>query len=183
MIEATKRYADAKGYAKDRFEFQMLYGIRRDLQTALVSEGYRMRIYVPFGKQWFPYFMRRLGERPANVGVRAPGDVSARGRRACACWRAWACRSQPVPSRPPTIPGEMHQRVSASQHRLRIDPFLEPVQSGAGRAEEHRRNAGAAENRGIGPEAHADDRARVTAPLPACGHEQPRQLVRRRRIS
>jgi proline dehydrogenase len=49
------------------FEFQMLYGIRRDLQARLVSEGHRMRIYLPFGRQWFPYFMRRLGERPANV--------------------------------------------------------------------------------------------------------------------
>ena len=68
MIEATKAYAAEKGYAKDRFEFQMLYGIRRDLQTSLVGEGYRMRIYVPFGQQWFPYFMRRLGERPANIG-------------------------------------------------------------------------------------------------------------------
>ena len=46
----------------------MLYGIRRDLQAALVADGYRMRIYLPFGQQWFPYFMRRLGERPANVG-------------------------------------------------------------------------------------------------------------------
>ena len=68
MIEATKAYAKAKGYPNDRFEFQMLYGIRRDLQTSLVNEGYRMRVYVPFGKQWYPYFMRRLGERPANVG-------------------------------------------------------------------------------------------------------------------
>jgi proline dehydrogenase len=67
MIDATKAYARAKGYAKDRFEFQMLYGIRRDLQTSLAAEGYPMRIYVPFGSQWFPYFMRRLGERPANV--------------------------------------------------------------------------------------------------------------------
>ena len=56
-----------KGYAKDRFEFQMLYGIRRDLQASLVAQGYRVRLYVPFGQQWFPYFMRRLGERPANV--------------------------------------------------------------------------------------------------------------------
>jgi proline dehydrogenase len=68
MIDATKRYAAEKGYASDRFEFQMLYGIRRDLQSALVKEGYRMRVYVPFGEQWFPYFMRRLAERPANVG-------------------------------------------------------------------------------------------------------------------
>ena len=68
MIEATRHHAAEKGYAKNRFEFQMLYGIRRDLQTRLAAEGYPMRIYVPFGKQWFPYFMRRLGERPANVG-------------------------------------------------------------------------------------------------------------------
>ena len=68
MIEATTRYATSKGYASDRFEFQMLYGIRRDLQASLVAAGYRMRVYVPFGKQWFPYFMRRLGERPANIG-------------------------------------------------------------------------------------------------------------------
>ncbi len=46
----------------------MLYGIRRDLQNALVAEGYRVRVYIPFGREWFPYFMRRLGERPANVG-------------------------------------------------------------------------------------------------------------------
>ena len=67
MIDATKEYASSKGYSNDRFEFQMLYGIRRDLQTSLVKEGYRVRVYVPFGKQWYPYFMRRLGERPANV--------------------------------------------------------------------------------------------------------------------
>jgi proline dehydrogenase len=68
MIDATKAFAAEKGIAKDRFEFQMLYGIRRDLQASLMADGYRMRVYVPFGKQWFPYFMRRLGERPANVG-------------------------------------------------------------------------------------------------------------------
>jgi proline dehydrogenase len=50
-----------------QFEFQMLYGVRRDLQRALSSDGYRVRVYVPFGREWFPYFMRRLGERPANV--------------------------------------------------------------------------------------------------------------------
>jgi proline dehydrogenase len=67
MIAATKSYVAERGIGKDRFEFQMLYGIRRDLQTSLIAEGYRMRIYVPFGNEWFPYFMRRLGERPANV--------------------------------------------------------------------------------------------------------------------
>jgi proline dehydrogenase len=67
MIEQTRRYAGEKSIGRERYEFQMLFGIRRDLQTSLVAEGYRMRIYVPFGRQWFPYFMRRLGERPANV--------------------------------------------------------------------------------------------------------------------
>jgi proline dehydrogenase len=79
MIDATKAYAKSQGYANDRFEFQMLYGIRRDLQTALVKEGYRVRVYVPFGKQWYPYFMRRLGERPANVAFVLRGIVSDKG--------------------------------------------------------------------------------------------------------
>ena len=68
MIEVTKTYARERGIAPNRFEFQMLYGVRRDLQAALVRQGYGMRVYVPFGREWFPYFMRRLGERPANVG-------------------------------------------------------------------------------------------------------------------
>jgi proline dehydrogenase len=67
MIEATCQYAAETGLPKDGFEFQMLYGIRRDLQQQLVERGYRVRVYVPFGREWFPYFMRRLGERPANV--------------------------------------------------------------------------------------------------------------------
>ncbi len=79
MLEATKAYAKSKGHANDRFEFQMLYGIRRDLQASLVREGYRVRVYVPFGKQWYPYFMRRLGERPANVGFVLKGLLSDRG--------------------------------------------------------------------------------------------------------
>jgi len=63
MIELAR----AQNVAPDRFEFQMLYGVRRDLQTRLVNAGYRVRVYIPFGREWFPYFMRRLGERPANV--------------------------------------------------------------------------------------------------------------------
>ena len=78
MIDATKAYARSKGYANDRFEFQMLYGIRRDLQAALVRDGYRVRVYVPFGKQWYPYFMRRLGERPANVAFVVKGILADR---------------------------------------------------------------------------------------------------------
>ncbi|PYT81320.1 MAG: proline dehydrogenase [Acidobacteria bacterium] len=68
MIAETIRYAAANGISKDDFEFQMLYGIRTDLQRRLVKDGYRLRVYIPFGNDWFPYFMRRLAERPANVG-------------------------------------------------------------------------------------------------------------------
>jgi len=68
MIDATRAFARERGIDPARFEFQMLYGIRRDLQASLRREGYGVRVYVPFGREWFPYFMRRLGERPANVG-------------------------------------------------------------------------------------------------------------------
>jgi proline dehydrogenase len=68
MIAQTIRFAAAKQITKDDFEFQMLYGVRTDLQRQLVKDGYRLRIYIPFGKDWFPYFMRRLAERPANLG-------------------------------------------------------------------------------------------------------------------
>jgi proline dehydrogenase len=67
MIAEAKRFVKEKGIAHERFEFQMLYGIRRDLQEQLVREGYNLRVYVPFGTQWYPYLMRRLAERPANV--------------------------------------------------------------------------------------------------------------------
>ncbi|MGE5358462.1 MAG: proline dehydrogenase family protein [Bacteroidales bacterium] len=67
MIGQAKRIAAENRIGRERFEFQMLYGIRRDLQAALLAEGYRLRVYVPYGREWFPYFMRRLGERPANV--------------------------------------------------------------------------------------------------------------------
>ena len=67
IIGETIRYARDKGVGADRFEFQMLYGIRRDLQRRVVAEGYRLRVYVPYGTAWYPYFMRRLAERPANV--------------------------------------------------------------------------------------------------------------------
>lgn len=67
MIAATTQFARDRKISPERFEFQMLYGIRRDLQEKLVREGYRMRVYVPYGRYWYPYFMRRLAERPANV--------------------------------------------------------------------------------------------------------------------
>jgi proline dehydrogenase len=67
LIDEAKRFAKERGIGPERFEFQMLYGVRRDLQERLVREGYNMRVYVPFGTQWYPYLMRRLAERPANV--------------------------------------------------------------------------------------------------------------------
>lgn len=67
IIREARRYLKERTIAPDRFEFQMLYGIRRDLQSQLTAEGYRLRLYVPYGDAWYPYFMRRLAERPANV--------------------------------------------------------------------------------------------------------------------
>jgi len=67
MIEAAKTFARNNGINPGHFEFQMLYGVRRDLQRRLLREGYNVRVYVPFGREWYPYFMRRLAERPANV--------------------------------------------------------------------------------------------------------------------
>lgn len=67
ILDEVKRFADGHALSRDAYEFQMLYGIRRDLQHSFREAGYRMRVYVPFGREWFPYFMRRLGERPANV--------------------------------------------------------------------------------------------------------------------
>ena len=67
MITAAREFARQRGIDPGRFEFQMLYGVRRDLQRQLVKDGYKVRVYVPFGSEWYPYFMRRLAERPANV--------------------------------------------------------------------------------------------------------------------
>jgi proline dehydrogenase len=67
MIDATIAFAQQQGISKEAFEFQMLYGVRRDLQRQLAHDGYNVRIYVPYGKHWYPYFMRRLAERPANI--------------------------------------------------------------------------------------------------------------------
>jgi len=67
IITAIRNFVTERGISSDSFEFQMLYGIRRDLQEKLVAQGYRMRVYVPYGRYWYPYFMRRLAERPANV--------------------------------------------------------------------------------------------------------------------
>jgi proline dehydrogenase len=67
IIRELNRYVSEKGIPKDRFEYQMLYGIRRDLQESLTSDGYNVRIYIPFGDSWYPYFTRRLAERPANA--------------------------------------------------------------------------------------------------------------------
>jgi proline dehydrogenase len=78
MIAATRAFASERGLASSQFEFQMLYGIRRDLQAGLSADGLRVRVYVPFGNEWFPYFMRRLGERPANAGFVVRGVLGER---------------------------------------------------------------------------------------------------------
>jgi proline dehydrogenase len=80
IIEDAKKYVAENNIGRDRFEFQMLYGVRRDLQEALAREGYRMRVYIPFGTQWYPYLMRRLAERPANI-VFILGNVMKEGMR------------------------------------------------------------------------------------------------------
>ena len=67
MIRAATDLVEREGLPRDQFEFQMLSGIRRDLQQQLLAAGYRVRTYVPYGREWYPYFMRRLAERPANV--------------------------------------------------------------------------------------------------------------------
>jgi proline dehydrogenase len=67
LITHVREFASTHTIGRDRFDFEFLYGIRRDLQLALSAEGYNVRIYVPYGREWFPYFMRRLGERPENV--------------------------------------------------------------------------------------------------------------------
>ena len=78
MIAAARAFASQRDISADRYEFQMLYGVRRDLQARLRTDGYRLRVYVPFGREWFPYFMRRLGERPANVAFVVGGILRDR---------------------------------------------------------------------------------------------------------
>jgi proline dehydrogenase len=68
MIDETQRFSKSEKIPADDFEFQMLYGIRRDLQEKIAGEGWRMRVYIPFGPAWYPYLMRRIAERPANLG-------------------------------------------------------------------------------------------------------------------
>src|SRR3954468_11945202 len=67
IIDHARRFVAREGIASDRFEFQMLYGVRRDLQSRLRQQGFKLRVYIPFGTQWYPYLMRRLAERPANI--------------------------------------------------------------------------------------------------------------------
>lgn len=81
LIARAKRFVKARGIGRERFEFQMLYGVRRDLQQQLVRDGYNVRVYVPFGAQWYPYLMRRLAERPANIAF-ILGNVIKEGARA-----------------------------------------------------------------------------------------------------
>jgi len=81
LIARAIEIAQRGGIGRDRFEFQMLYGVRRDLQRTLAERGYTVRIYVPYGHEWYPYFMRRLAERPANVGFMLRAILKEEGRR------------------------------------------------------------------------------------------------------
>jgi proline dehydrogenase len=80
LIERARRFVSARALAPASFEFQMLYGVRRDLQDELVKAGFNVRVYVPFGTQWYPYLMRRLAERPANIAF-ILGNVVREGMR------------------------------------------------------------------------------------------------------
>jgi proline dehydrogenase len=83
MIEQAKEIARQANISADRFDFEMLFGVRRDLQLRLVHDGYRVRVYLPYGEQWYPYLVRRLAERPANIGffVRSLIQEALAGRR------------------------------------------------------------------------------------------------------
>ena len=81
IIREIRKFVAEQKIPPDRYEFQMLYGVRRDLQERLVDEGYRMRVYVPFGTQWYPYLMRRLAERPANLAFMTGSIVKETMRR------------------------------------------------------------------------------------------------------
>ncbi len=81
IIRQAQEFATSEGVDRDRFEFQMLHGIRRDLQEQLVADGWRLRVYVPFGTQWYPYMMRRLAERPENIGFLVRGVLKEKRRR------------------------------------------------------------------------------------------------------
>lgn len=78
MLKATREYARRHGITTERFEFQMLYGVRRDLQEQIIRDGYRLRVYVPYGDQWYPYLMRRMAERPANLAFILGGVLRER---------------------------------------------------------------------------------------------------------
>jgi proline dehydrogenase len=81
LIARAIQIVERERIERDRFEFQMLYGVRRDLQRMLIDRGYGVRIYVPYGREWYPYFMRRLAERPANVGFMLRAVLHEEARR------------------------------------------------------------------------------------------------------
>ena len=134
MIEAVARYARERGIGQDRFEFQMLYGIRRDLQRRLIGQGYRVRIYVPYGVEWYPYFMRRLAERPANVlfvlrtvfgearseaGALTGSELLEIANRYEAALRAWSVGERPSTRLRPGASNRLVRRAQKLQKQLR----------------------------------------------------------------
>jgi proline dehydrogenase len=137
LIDAVARYAAERRIPPDRYEFQMLYGIRRDLQQRLVARGHRVRIYVPFGTQWYPYFMRRLGERPANVlfalrgvigilaGEEKPlpdAEVYIAGRRYEDLLRRWSAGERPSTRLSVRASNRLVRDAHTLQKRLRLTP-------------------------------------------------------------
>ena len=112
MIESTIRFAKAESIPASAFEFQMLYGIRRDLQRELVKQGYGMRVYIPFGAEWYPYLMRRLAERPALGSAR--------------CHRTETSRLWPA-MEPLDIPEMEVQRPGRSSAHSSIGPWRSPL--------------------------------------------------------
>ncbi|MDQ3881313.1 MAG: proline dehydrogenase family protein [Chloroflexota bacterium] len=137
LIDAVARYAAERGIGPDRYEFQMLYGIRRDLQQRLVARGHRVRVYVPFGTEWFPYFMRRLGERPANVlfvlrsliaergGEEHPlqdSETFATARRYEQALRRWSAGERPATRLGTREANRLVREATELQRRLRTSP-------------------------------------------------------------
>ena len=152
IIKRAVSVARAEGIDKDAFEFQMLYGVRRDIQEQLAGAGWRVRTYVPFGSQWYPYFMRRLAERPANVPSSCPPVVGARqgltitvaepGGRAGSARRSLAL-CHPGIQEPPVGLRRLRPSVCGTRRCGRSTPALgtlaDDQREGAHRAEEHDR--------------------------------------------
>ena len=147
MIEATKRTRRARAIAKDRFEFQMLYGIRRDLQTSLVADGYRRPR------------LRAVRQAMVSVFHAPPRRAAGERRLRAARHSARALRNVTSCQRSTAAPARQARRGRRARSSI-VHPLLDAVQAGAGRTEQQRRNAGVTQHRRVGPEAHPGQRRR-----------------------